>query len=63
MRDGAKQAARAAVLIRANEIWVSRTVLLRNDCRSPLSAVPTASTGLYGRVAANPYCEGLLPDG
>ena len=31
MGDDAKQAARAAALIRANEIWVSKTVLLETE--------------------------------
>jgi predicted nucleic-acid-binding protein len=31
VRDDAKQAARAASLIRANEIWISKTVLLETE--------------------------------
>ena len=32
VRDDAKQAGRAASLIRANAVWISKTVLLETEC-------------------------------
>lgn len=50
VRDDVKQAARAASLIKGNEIWISKTVLLESD--SSLFEMPRSSEVPRGGLSA-----------
>ena len=56
VRDDVKQAARAASLIRINEIWVSKTVLLETECvlRSLYGFSPEKVAGALRSMAGLP---------
>ena len=56
VRDDAKQAGRAASLIRANEIWISKTVLLETEwvLRSLYGFLPGSLAGALEALAGLP---------
>ena len=53
VRDDARQAARAAALIQANEIWISKTALLETEwvLRSLYGFTPESVAGALSRLA------------